>query len=95
LNILDFAALTFGSLIAVLEPSSTTAVYAALTKDMDSEEKKRIIRRSVIVSFVVLFFCLDWASYLPSLRNHFASISDGRRNTARNGCSRYVGTWRD
>lgn len=56
MNILDFAALTFGSLIAVLEPFSTTAVYATLTKDMDSEEKKRIIRRSVIVSFVVLVF---------------------------------------
>ncbi len=56
MDFLDFAILTFGSLIAVLEPFSTTAVYVTLTKDMNSIEKKRIIRRSVVVSFLVLIF---------------------------------------
>lgn len=53
MNFLDFAILTFGSLIAVLEHFSTTAVYVTLTKDMDSIEKKRIIRRSAFASFLV------------------------------------------
>lgn len=56
MDFLDFAILTFGSLIAVLEPFSTTAVYVTLTKDMNSIEKKRIIRRSAVVSFLVLIF---------------------------------------
>ncbi len=56
MNDLDFAILAFSSLIAVLEPFSTTAVYATLTKDMNSDQKKRIVRRSAIVSFVVMIF---------------------------------------
>lgn len=56
LNGLDFAILAFSSLIAVLEPFSTTAVYATLTKDMKPDQKRRIIRRSAIVSFVVMIF---------------------------------------
>jgi multiple antibiotic resistance protein len=56
LDFLDFAILTFGSLVAVMEPFSTTAVYATLTKDMGSSEKKKIVLRTAIVSFLVLIF---------------------------------------
>jgi hypothetical protein len=35
LNLLDFAALTFGSLIAVLEPFSTTGLKLRQTGTMD------------------------------------------------------------
>jgi len=55
-DFLDFAILTFGSLVAVMEPFSTTAVYATLTKDMDSTEKKKVVLMTTIVSFLVLIF---------------------------------------
>ena len=51
---LDFVLLAISSLTAVMEPFSTAAVYATLTKDMGPEKKRRIIRRSMITSFVVL-----------------------------------------
>jgi multiple antibiotic resistance protein len=39
-----------------MEPFSTIAVYAALTKDMNSERKKRTIAKSTRISFLVLVF---------------------------------------
>jgi multiple antibiotic resistance protein len=56
MGVADFALLTIGSIIAVMEPFSTTAVYVTLTKDMDSEKKRKIIRRSMVTSFIVLVF---------------------------------------
>jgi multiple antibiotic resistance protein len=56
MGIADFALLSIGSVIAVMEPFSTTAVYVTLTKDMDSDKKRKIIRRSMIASFIVLVF---------------------------------------
>jgi multiple antibiotic resistance protein len=55
-GVADFVLLTISSIIAVMEPFSTTAVYVTLTKDMDSEKKRKIIRRSMITSFIVLIF---------------------------------------
>jgi multiple antibiotic resistance protein len=37
-----------------MEPFSTTAVYTTLTKGMSSEKKRKIIRRSMRTSFIVL-----------------------------------------
>jgi len=56
MGVVDFALLTISSMIAVMEPFSTTAVYVTLTKTMDSGKKREIIRRSMVVSFVVLVF---------------------------------------
>jgi multiple antibiotic resistance protein len=56
LSTLDFALLAFSSTIAVMEPFSTTAVYATLTRDMDPKKKRRIITRSMRTSFLVLIF---------------------------------------
>jgi multiple antibiotic resistance protein len=56
MSLVDFALLTISSMIAVMEPFSTTAVYVTLTKTMDSEKKRKIIRKSMITSFVVLVF---------------------------------------
>ncbi len=52
--LLAFVLLTISSLVAVMEPFSTTAVYATLTKDLSSEKKRKIIRRSMRTSFIVL-----------------------------------------
>jgi multiple antibiotic resistance protein len=56
MDVADFALLAISSIIAVMEPFSTTAVYVTLTKDTISEKKRKIIRRSMIASFLVLVF---------------------------------------
>jgi multiple antibiotic resistance protein len=53
---LDFAVLAIGSIIAVMEPFSTIAVYATLTKNMSLEKKLTAITKSTRLSFVVLAF---------------------------------------
>jgi multiple antibiotic resistance protein len=39
-----------------MEPFSTAAVYVTITKDMTPEKKRRIIARSMEISFLVLAF---------------------------------------
>jgi len=56
LGFLDFALLAISSIIAVMEPFSTIAVYATLTKNMAIEKKRKTIARSMRISFLVLAF---------------------------------------
>jgi multiple antibiotic resistance protein len=56
LGLLDFALLAISSIIAVMEPFSTIAVYATLTKNMALEKKNKTIARSMRISFLVLAF---------------------------------------
>jgi multiple antibiotic resistance protein len=56
LGLLDFALLAISSIIAVMEPFSTIAVYATLTKNMALEKKRKTIARSMRISFLVLAF---------------------------------------
>lgn len=56
MGLVEFALIAISSIVAVMEPFSTIAVYAALTKDMDSEKKKITIAKSVRISFLVLVF---------------------------------------
>jgi multiple antibiotic resistance protein len=56
LALLDFAILAISSIAAVMEPFSTIAVYATLTKNMTPEKKRETIARSMKISFVVLVF---------------------------------------
>jgi multiple antibiotic resistance protein len=56
LGLVEFALIAISSIVAVMEPFSTIAVYVALTKDMDSEKKKRTVTRSMRISFLVLAF---------------------------------------
>jgi small neutral amino acid transporter SnatA (MarC family) len=58
LALLDFAILAISSIVAVMEPFSTIAVYATLTKNMTPEKKRETIARSMKISFVVLVFLL-------------------------------------
>jgi multiple antibiotic resistance protein len=53
---LDFAILAISSIIAVMEPFSTIAVYATLTKNLPPERKRKIITKSMRLSFLVLVF---------------------------------------
>jgi multiple antibiotic resistance protein len=56
LGLLDFALLAISSMIAVMEPFSTIAVYATLTKNMALEKKHKTIAKSMKISFLVLIF---------------------------------------
>lgn len=56
LAILDFALVAVGSIVAVMEPFSTVAVYGTLTKGMALEERRKTVARFTRVSFLVLAF---------------------------------------
>ena len=58
LDDLSFLILAISSIVAVMEPFSTIAVYATLTKNMSFEKKLRAITKSMRLSFVVLAFLL-------------------------------------
>ena len=53
---LGFLLLAISSIVAVMEPFSTIAVYATLTKNMSLEQKLRAITKSMRLSFAVLAF---------------------------------------
>jgi multiple antibiotic resistance protein len=53
---LAFLVLAISSIVVVMEPFSTIAVYAALTKNMSIEKKLRAITKSMRLSFLVLAF---------------------------------------
>jgi multiple antibiotic resistance protein len=48
--------LAISSIVAVMEPFSTIAVFATLTKNMALEKKLQALRKSMRLSFVVLAF---------------------------------------
>jgi multiple antibiotic resistance protein len=52
----ELALVTISSIIAVMEPFSTIAVYATITKGYDSAKKDKIISRSMLLSLIVLVF---------------------------------------
>jgi len=52
----EFALVAITSIIAVMNPTSTVAIYIALTRDMNLEESRKVIAKSMKISFVVLAF---------------------------------------
>jgi multiple antibiotic resistance protein len=52
----EFALVAITSIIAVINPTSTVAVYIALTRDMKLEERRKVIAKSMKISFLVLAF---------------------------------------
>ncbi|MEA2090684.1 MAG: MarC family protein [Thermoproteota archaeon] len=55
-GIIEFVLLSVTSVVAVMEPPSTIAIYITLTKDMGVEERRRVIAKSMKISFLVLLF---------------------------------------
>lgn len=53
---LTFLVLAVSSIVTVMEPFSTIAVYATLTKTMSLKEKAKTITKSMRLSFVILAF---------------------------------------
>lgn len=61
----EFALVAITSIIAVMNPTSTVAIYIALTQDMNLKERRRVIAKSMRISFPVLaFFCFYRATSL-------------------------------
>ena len=56
LGIIEFALLAISSIIAVMEPFSTIAIYITLTKNHSSERQRKIAAKAMKISFVVLAF---------------------------------------
>lgn len=52
----EFALVAITSIIAVMNPTSTVAIYIALTRDMNLEERRKVIAKSMKISFIVLAF---------------------------------------
>lgn len=52
----EFALVSVTSIIAVMNPTSTVAIYIALTKDMNPEQRQKVIAKSMKISFIVLAF---------------------------------------
>lgn len=55
-GVAEFALVAVSSVVAVMEPFSTIAVYATLTQNMAIEKKNKTISRSMKISFAVLAF---------------------------------------
>jgi len=56
LEVLSFALLAITSVVAVVEPGSNIVIYLSLTDGMDKEQKRRIIDKAMMISFIVLAF---------------------------------------
>jgi multiple antibiotic resistance protein len=63
----EFALVAISSLIAIMEPFSTTAVFMSLTEGMDEKVKRKIVSKSMKVSAVILIFFAISGSLLFSL----------------------------
>jgi multiple antibiotic resistance protein len=51
-----FGLVAIASIVAVMNPASTTAVYTVLTEEMNDNERREVIRTSMRISFIVLVF---------------------------------------
>jgi len=69
IGIPEFVVLAVTSIVAVMEPPSTVAVYLTLTKDTDERQRRRIIAKSMQISFVVLLFFALTGQLLFSIFN--------------------------
>jgi len=69
IGIPEFIVLAVTSIIAVIEPPSTIAIYLTLTKDMNESQRRRIIAKSMQISFLVLLFFALTGQFLFSIFN--------------------------
>lgn len=69
MEIVEFALVAITSTIAVINPTSTVAVYMALTGDMKPEEGRQSAAKAMKISFVVLAFFAVTGQLLFSVFN--------------------------
>jgi len=56
MGFIEFALLAITSIVAIVNPTSTVAIYLTLTKEMSKEERQKIAAKSMKISFLVLAF---------------------------------------
>ncbi|MFP3984442.1 MAG: MarC family protein [Candidatus Bathyarchaeia archaeon] len=66
---LEFVILAITSITAVVQPTSTIAVYITLTRDLTESERRQIVKRSMSVAFGVLVFFAITGQLLFSIFN--------------------------
>lgn len=69
MGLLEFALVTVTSIVAIMNPASTVAIYIALTGDMNLKERRRVIAKSMKISFLVLAFFAFTGQLLFSIFN--------------------------
>ena len=69
MEIVEFALVAITSCIAVMNPTSTVAVYTTLTGDMKSEERLKLAGKAMKISFFVLAFFAFTGQLLFSVFN--------------------------
>ena len=53
---IEFALVATSSIVAVMNPISTIAVFSSLTEDLSSEKQHKIAAKAMKISLIVLFF---------------------------------------
>ncbi|MGC8903519.1 MAG: MarC family protein [Fervidobacterium sp.] len=53
---IEFALIAISSIIAIMEPFSTIAVYITLTRNMEQRKQRKIAAKSMEISFLALMF---------------------------------------
>jgi multiple antibiotic resistance protein len=56
LGIVEFAIIAITSMVAIMEPFSTIAVYITLTRNMEPREQRKIAAKSMKISLIALIF---------------------------------------
>ena len=69
MGLFEFTLLSITSLIAVIEPASNVAIFVSLTEDTDLKKQRRIVGKSMRISFLVLAFFAIAGSFFFSLFN--------------------------
>jgi len=52
----EFAIAAIFSIVAVMNPLSTTAIFIALTKEQESERNRKIVAKAMKIGFIILAF---------------------------------------
>jgi multiple antibiotic resistance protein len=53
---IEYAVVATASIIAIMNPISTSAVYLTLTEDMSEDDRMRVIKDAMKIGLIVLFF---------------------------------------
>jgi multiple antibiotic resistance protein len=69
MEIVEFALVAITSSIAVMNPTSTVAIYTTLTGDMKPEERLKLAGKAMKISFIVLAFFAFTGQLLFSVFN--------------------------
>lgn len=56
MDTIEFALVAISSIVAVMNPISTVAVFSGLTEDLSPEKQREVVKKAMKISIAVLFF---------------------------------------